>query len=133
MPWPRSARAIDMPSRTSDGQIEGAQQSEIVNLGGEVPRSDDRRAGAGAVAAYALGLTPLVFVIAGVIFACTTMTYAEGTVRFPEAGGSSSVFNSALNAGVESMCTSSMMKTLKRSRAGAKPIDPIIVSRTFST
>jgi basic amino acid/polyamine antiporter, APA family len=44
----------------------------------------------GVTAAFALGLTPLVFVIAGLIFACTTMTYAEGTVRFPEAGGSSS-------------------------------------------
>src|SRR5919201_2678614 len=44
----------------------------------------------GVTAAFALGLTPLVFVVAGLIFACTTMTYAEGTVRFPEAGGSSS-------------------------------------------
>jgi APA family basic amino acid/polyamine antiporter len=44
----------------------------------------------GVTAAFALGLTPLVFVIAGLIFICTTLTYAEGTVRFPEAGGSSS-------------------------------------------
>jgi APA family basic amino acid/polyamine antiporter len=44
----------------------------------------------GVTAAFALGLTPVVFVIAGLIFACTTLTYAEGTVRFPEAGGSSS-------------------------------------------
>src|SRR5499426_238782 len=44
----------------------------------------------GLTAVYALGLTPLVFVIAGVIFAATAATYAEGTVRFPEAGGSSS-------------------------------------------
>ena len=36
---------------------------------------------------FALGLTPLVFVVAGVIFAATAATYAEGTVRFPEAGG----------------------------------------------
>src|SRR5262249_34292946 len=34
----------------------------------------------GVTAAFALGLTPLVFVVAGVIFAATTMTYAEGTV-----------------------------------------------------
>ena len=39
---------------------------------------------------YALGLTPLVFVVAGLIFACTAATYAEGTARFPEAGGSAS-------------------------------------------
>ena len=51
----------------------------------------------GVTAAFALGLTPLVFVIAGVIFACTTMTYAEGTVRYPEAGGSSSFARHAFN------------------------------------
>jgi basic amino acid/polyamine antiporter, APA family len=44
----------------------------------------------GVTAAFALGLTPLVFVIAGLIFAATAATYAEGTVRYPEAGGSSS-------------------------------------------
>ncbi len=44
----------------------------------------------GLVAGIALGLTPLVFVISGVIFAATAATYAEGTVLFPEAGGSSS-------------------------------------------
>jgi APA family basic amino acid/polyamine antiporter len=44
----------------------------------------------GVTAALALGLTPLVFIIAGLIFAATAATYAEGTVRFPEAGGSSS-------------------------------------------
>src|SRR5213594_2316217 len=44
----------------------------------------------GLTAVFALGLTPLVFVIAGIVFAATAMTYAEGTVRYPEAGGSSS-------------------------------------------
>lgn len=51
----------------------------------------------GVTAAFALGLTPLVFVIAGVFFACTAATYAEGTVRFPEAGGSSSFARHAFN------------------------------------
>jgi APA family basic amino acid/polyamine antiporter len=51
----------------------------------------------GVTAVFALGLTPLVFVIAGVIFACTTLTYAEGTVRYPEAGGSSSFARHAFN------------------------------------
>jgi APA family basic amino acid/polyamine antiporter len=51
----------------------------------------------GVTAIYALGLTPLVFVIAGVIFACTAATYAEGTVRYPEAGGSSSFARHAFN------------------------------------
>jgi APA family basic amino acid/polyamine antiporter len=51
----------------------------------------------GVVAVYALGLTPIVFIIAGLIFACTAATYAEGTVRFPEAGGSSSFARHAFN------------------------------------
>jgi basic amino acid/polyamine antiporter, APA family len=44
----------------------------------------------GLTAFYALGLTPLVFVVAGIVFAATAATYAEGTARFPEAGGSAS-------------------------------------------
>jgi APA family basic amino acid/polyamine antiporter len=54
----------------------------------------------GVTAAFALGLTPLVFVVAGLIFVATTMTYAEGTVRFPEAGGSSSFARHAFNEAV---------------------------------
>ena len=51
----------------------------------------------GVTAAFALGLTPLVFVVAGVIFAATAATYAEGTVRYPEAGGSSSFARHGFN------------------------------------
>ncbi len=51
----------------------------------------------GVTAALALGLTPVVFVIAGIFFVTTSMTYAEGTVRFPEAGGSSSFARHAFN------------------------------------
>jgi APA family basic amino acid/polyamine antiporter len=51
----------------------------------------------GLTAVFALGLTPLVFVVAGLIFAATAATYAEGTVRFPEAGGSSSFARHAYN------------------------------------
>jgi APA family basic amino acid/polyamine antiporter len=51
----------------------------------------------GVTAVYALGLTPLVFVIAGIFFAATAATYAEGTVRYPEAGGSSSFARHAFN------------------------------------
>jgi APA family basic amino acid/polyamine antiporter len=51
----------------------------------------------GLVAVYALGLTPIVFIIAGLIFACTAATYSEGTVRYPEAGGSSSFARHAFN------------------------------------
>ena len=40
----------------------------------------------GLVASYALGLTPLVFVITGIIFFWTAATYAEATAMYPEAG-----------------------------------------------
>ena len=51
----------------------------------------------GLVAGIALGLTPVVFIVSGLIFAATAATYAEGTVRFPEAGGSSSFARHAFN------------------------------------
>ena len=51
----------------------------------------------GLTASIALGMTPLVFIISGVIFAATAATYAEGTVRYPEAGGSSSFARHAFN------------------------------------
>ena len=51
----------------------------------------------GVTAAFALGLTPLAFLIAGVIFVCTAATYVEGTVMYPEAGGSSSFARHAFN------------------------------------
>ncbi len=51
----------------------------------------------GLVAGIALGLTPLVFIVSGLIFAATAATYAEGTVRYPEAGGSSSFARHAFN------------------------------------
>jgi APA family basic amino acid/polyamine antiporter len=51
----------------------------------------------GVTAVFALGLTPVVFVIAGIFFAATALTYAEGTVRYPEAGGSSSFARHAFN------------------------------------
>ena len=51
----------------------------------------------GVTAFFALGLTPAVFVIAGLFFAATAATYAEGTVRYPEAGGSSSFARHAFN------------------------------------
>ena len=51
----------------------------------------------GLVAAHALGLTPLVFMFAGGLFALTAKTYAEGASMFPEAGGSSSFARHAFN------------------------------------
>nr|MBA3746703.1 APC family permease [Solirubrobacterales bacterium] len=51
----------------------------------------------GLVAALALGLTPVVFVITGIFFFCTAATYAEATAMYPEAGGSSSFARHAFN------------------------------------
>jgi basic amino acid/polyamine antiporter, APA family len=51
----------------------------------------------GIVALHALGLTPLVFMVAGGLFALTAKTYAEGASMFPEAGGSSSFARHAFN------------------------------------
>ena len=51
----------------------------------------------GVVALYALGLTPVTFMIAGLIFVFTAATYTEATVMYPEAGGSSSFARHAFN------------------------------------
>jgi APA family basic amino acid/polyamine antiporter len=51
----------------------------------------------GVTAAFALGLTPVAFAIAGLIFICTAATYVEATVMYPEAGGSSSFARHAFN------------------------------------
>src|SRR3954464_13949971 len=51
----------------------------------------------GLVASFALGLTPIVFLISGLIFMATAATYAEATTMYPEAGGSSSFARHAFN------------------------------------
>ncbi|MEI6446965.1 MAG: universal stress protein [Actinomycetes bacterium] len=51
----------------------------------------------GLVASYALGLTPIVFLISGVLFYLTAATYSEATSMYPEAGGSSSFARRAFN------------------------------------
>ncbi len=51
----------------------------------------------GLVASFALGLTPVVFIITGFIFWLTASTYAEATAMYPEAGGSSSFARRAFN------------------------------------
>lgn len=51
----------------------------------------------GLVASFALGLTPVVFIITGFIFWLTASTYAEATTMYPEAGGSSSFARRAFN------------------------------------
>jgi APA family basic amino acid/polyamine antiporter len=49
------------------------------------------------VAGLALGMTPVVFMIAAIFFVMTAATYAEATSMFPEAGGSSSFARHAFN------------------------------------
>ena len=51
----------------------------------------------GLVAVLALGMTPVVFAIAGVIFVFTAFTYTEATTMYPEAGGSSSFARQAFS------------------------------------
>ncbi len=51
----------------------------------------------GVVAAYALGLTPFVFLVTGLLFVLTTMTYFEGMTAHPERGGSAVMARYAFN------------------------------------
>src|SRR6202167_482273 len=51
----------------------------------------------GLVAVHALGLTPVVFMAAGLLFAITAKSYAEGAAMYPEAGGASSFARHAFN------------------------------------
>ena len=51
----------------------------------------------GVVAGAALGLTPAVFVITGVLFIATAWSYSEATAAMPEAGGASSFTRRAFN------------------------------------
>ncbi len=51
----------------------------------------------GLVAVHALGLTPVVFMVAGALFAVTAKSYAEGAAMFPEAGGASSFARHSFN------------------------------------
>jgi APA family basic amino acid/polyamine antiporter len=51
----------------------------------------------GIVALIALGATPIVLGIAGILFIFTALTYAEGTAMLPEAGGSASFARHGFN------------------------------------
>ncbi len=51
----------------------------------------------GLVAGHALGLTPLAIVAAGLVFAATALSYAEGVSMFPESGGASAFTRHAFN------------------------------------
>jgi APA family basic amino acid/polyamine antiporter len=51
----------------------------------------------GVVAERGLGLTPLIFLAAGLLFGLTTLTYVEGGAMFRERGGSSTFARHAFN------------------------------------
>lgn len=51
----------------------------------------------GATALYALGATPIALMLAGLVFICTALTYAELSTTFPEAGGSATFARHAFN------------------------------------
>ena len=51
----------------------------------------------GVVTGHALGLTPVVFLLAGLLFVPTAMTYIEGSALHPERGGSSVFARHAFN------------------------------------
>jgi APA family basic amino acid/polyamine antiporter len=51
----------------------------------------------GLIAAYALGLTPLVMLLSGLLFVFTTLTYFEGMTMHPERGGSAVMARYAFN------------------------------------
>jgi basic amino acid/polyamine antiporter, APA family len=51
----------------------------------------------GITAVYALSLTPVVFIVAGVIFALAAAAYAEGGATIPEPGGASTYARRAFN------------------------------------
>ncbi len=51
----------------------------------------------GLTALYALGATPIALAIAGFVFICTSLTYAEMATTFPEPGGSATFSRYAFN------------------------------------
>jgi APA family basic amino acid/polyamine antiporter len=51
----------------------------------------------GIVALYALGLTPVVLLVTGLLFLVVSLSYAEGTAAIPEAGGATTVVRRAFN------------------------------------
>ena len=51
----------------------------------------------GIVAASALGLTPVVLAITGLVFCLVALSYAEGTAAIPETGGAETFTRRAYN------------------------------------
>ena len=69
----------------------------------------------GIVALYALGLTPAVLLLTGLLFLVVSLSYAEGTAAIPEA-----VRSSGTSASIGNSATSSPARS-DRSAGGALP------------
>jgi APA family basic amino acid/polyamine antiporter len=54
----------------------------------------------GIIVLVAMGSTPIVLAVAGILFIFTALTYAEGTAMYPEAGGSASFARHGFNDSV---------------------------------
>src|SRR3954463_11743794 len=95
-PRPRLDSPVDMAERRLQGLqrvlgVNALFSTAYGNVGSSIYYA------LGLVASYALGLTPLVFIITGFFFLCTAASYAEATTMYPEAGGSSSFARRAFN------------------------------------
>src|SRR3954466_11641412 len=95
-PRPRLDSPVDMAERRLQGLqrvlgVNALFSTAYGNVGSSIYYA------LGLVASFALGLTPIVFIITGVIFFFTAATYAEATAMYPEAGGSSSFARRAFN------------------------------------
>ena len=93
----------DGPSRRGDGE---ARRGDRIQRGLGVPWLFAAAYSAvgfsiyfalGVVADRGLGLTPLIFLAAGLLFGLTTLTYVEGGAMFRERGGSSTFARYAFN------------------------------------
>jgi APA family basic amino acid/polyamine antiporter len=84
----RPPRRVRLPRRLGTGALFSACYG---NVGSSIYYA------LGVTAAFALGLTPLAMILAGLIFVSTALNYAEGTTAMPKAGGSSSFARHAFN------------------------------------
>jgi APA family basic amino acid/polyamine antiporter len=94
-----NGRRIPLPQRSTDGRpavderiglITGFGPPALAAIGASALGASLYFA-IGVVAGDALGLTPVVYVIAGVFFVLTAMTYIEGNSLHPERGGASTL------------------------------------------
>jgi len=85
-----------MPTRRHQGLRGALDTTSIASVAyGEIASS--LYFALGVVAAYALGLTPWVLLLVGVVFLVVALSYAEGTASIPETGGAATLVRRAFN------------------------------------